>query len=75
MKCVDRKCRGEVGSEPSINLMTGCSSASSAYACKKCGRLHWPNGRGVRNRGGQRAFVKDGHLVHVNRRGKETVMI
>jgi len=63
-KCKEKKCTGLIDQSVSVSLQTGCSSFSSAYACEKCGRLHWLNYytkrvSGVRNRQGEKAFLQN----------------
>jgi len=75
MKCKDYQCRkGEIDIKSGFPIRTGCSGSSMAYPCSVCGRLHWHDGSPVRNRGGNRAFLKDGHLVNINRKGKEQII-
>jgi len=64
MRCTEKDCSGSVATATLVNVRTGCSSYSTAHPCDTCGRLHWPDGNGVFNRQGDRAFLENGRLVN-----------
>jgi len=74
MRCKEKSCIGEVDLNNTIFLQTGCGgcggSRAPAYACNQCGRLHWADGSPVYNRGGQKAFWKNGSLCLKNKSKK-----
>ncbi|NTV44862.1 MAG: hypothetical protein HGA67_04230 [Candidatus Yonathbacteria bacterium] len=47
-----------------FTVPTGCHSSDVTHPCNTCGRLHWPDGNGVFNRQGHRAFCEKGTLVN-----------
>ncbi len=66
MICVEKNCDGKIDKKNTRLVMTGCSSRSIACTCEKCGRLHWPNGKPVFNRGGEKVFFgKEGQPRYV----------
>lgn len=64
MQCQEKDCGGQVNLGNWIYLLTGCRSSNQAFACVKCGRLHWRNGSAVVNRQGQKAFLVDNIVVN-----------
>ncbi len=68
MECKEEGCGGEINMETIVTLQTGCGrcrgSHASAYPCKICGRLHWDSGNAVFNRGGAKAYLENGEIVH-----------
>ncbi len=56
-----------VGKAGVIPIQTGCTSeasASSAFRCYSCGRLHWRSGAPVLNRRYEKAYFKSGTITH-----------
>jgi len=68
MNCVEN-CGGCVDMTRTLVVRVGCSSVSSTHPCDKCGRLHWPQGDGVNNRSGAKAYMEDGKLVNKDDHG------
>jgi len=68
MDCVE-KCGGCVDPTQTIEVRTGCATYSTVHPCNKCGRLHWPQGDGVNNRSGAKAYMEDGKLVNKDNDG------
>ncbi len=66
--CKEEGCKGKIDSSVLINLRIGCSvgcgvPGANAHPCKKCGRLHWGDGKLVFNRAEQKAFLKNNQIV------------
>src|SRR4030065_1249705 len=64
MRCTQTGCDGEITMHTSVPLQVGCMEYRSAYPCSKCGRLHWPGGHEVFNRGGSLVFLVDDHVEY-----------
>lgn len=67
LKC---KCKGAINLKKKVTLQIGCCSSDIAHPCCNCGKLHWDDGRVVKNRKENTAFLIQGHVVHKDRRGK-----
>jgi uncharacterized protein with PIN domain len=63
MKCKEKDCCGEININDEVSLQTGCENVSrtpvfsTAYPCKKCGRLYWKDGTPIFNKNGKKAFL------------------
>jgi hypothetical protein len=62
MKCTEKDCDGEIDRQLKVDEITGCGGCCStieghAYACNRCGRLHWFDGWPVFNENGKAFFV------------------
>ncbi|MCK4918332.1 MAG: hypothetical protein KAS02_00915 [Candidatus Pacebacteria bacterium] len=71
MNCTQKDCSGTVDINKGFSIRTSCRSYSTAFACDKCGRLHFLRGDeahkklvGVTQRGGAEAFLIDGEIVN-----------
>ncbi len=62
MKC--KECNGKVYTNVTVRLKTGCRGCGTAFPCKKCGRLHWADGKAVFNRGGKKAYLEGASVVN-----------
>lgn len=74
VECKEKGCKGTVNKSRTISLMTGCGGPSFSLACPcdSCGRLYWYNDNSsVFNRPGDKAFLKNGKVVHVKKNGEE----
>jgi len=69
MKCQEQGCKGVIDPQISVNLQVSCHSTQAAYPCGSCGRLHWHDGQLVFNRQDQRAFFREGAIVHLDTDG------
>lgn len=68
MNCTEKDCDGEIDRRLEVKEMTGyggcCSTITGhAYACDKCGRLHWFDGWPVFNENGK-PFLKNKKVVY-----------
>ena len=72
MKCENEvACDGVVDESTRVSLQVSCVACNVAFACSKCGRLHWPNGVPVYNRQNHRAFLEEGTIVNRDAGGVE----
>jgi|GEM_PF-1353705 hypothetical protein len=65
--CVEKDCFGDVDlscTDQGVTVRVGCSSSREGYICSRCNRIHFDNGAGVHQRGGAKAFLIDGQIVH-----------
>lgn len=72
MKCKD--CNGEMDIKNPFFLNVSCRARKTAYACKICSRLFWEDGNPVFSRGGEKVFLKNGHIVSRDDKGRDTVV-
>ena len=61
MKC--KRCGGDVDKKNNVGLNTDMTSGEIAHPCKKCGRLHWPQGQPVYSAGGKAAYFENGGVT------------
>ncbi len=70
MSCEEEGCRGVIDINTPVLLQTGCSSATNAFPCGECGRLHI-GGSPVTNRQGSPAYWT-GTSVRLGKKGEST---
>lgn len=71
MNCKEKDCNGAINKNVTVDLMVGCASTRPAHPCVKCGRLHWPSGDAVFNRGGRLVFLVGDNLEYKDLPKKE----
>jgi len=69
MMCKELGCDGVIDETVPVSLQVSCTSLvpyKDAFACKKCGRLHWENGIPVFNRRSEKTYLINGKIEYVD---------